>query len=174
MWETTEEIELLQALLDRSMAESGCHLRGIITAERRLSAADLCAALTGMRLLTVATVTAAGRPMAAPVDGYFIHGEWHFSTSRDAVRAGHLRQRPSVSATHVPDEQLAISVHGQAEVYDINDAARPQLRQAMLEHYLPLQGDDFQAWLDEDGDIIGVRIAADKMFTFHLPADTAP
>ena len=56
------------------MAGAGEHLRGIITGERRLSAADLAGRLPGMRLLTVATVTADGRPLAGPVDGYFLHG----------------------------------------------------------------------------------------------------
>ena len=46
------------------MAGAGEHLRGIITGERRLSAAELAGRLQGMRLLTVATVTADGRPHA--------------------------------------------------------------------------------------------------------------
>ena len=64
MLETTEELDNLQQLLDRSMEGAGEHLRGIITGERRLSAADLAGRLQGMRLLTVATVTADGRPQA--------------------------------------------------------------------------------------------------------------
>jgi hypothetical protein len=55
-------------------AAAGPHLRGIITDERRLSAERVCQILQGMRLLVVATVTADGRPLAGPVDGYFLHG----------------------------------------------------------------------------------------------------
>ena len=39
MLETPEEIDRLQQLLDRSAAGAGPHMRGIITDERRLSAA---------------------------------------------------------------------------------------------------------------------------------------
>jgi hypothetical protein len=37
----------------------------------------------------------------------------------------------------------------------------------MLDHYLPLQGPDFEEWL-EGMDAVGARIVADKMFTFHM------
>ena len=40
-----------------------------------------------------------------------------------------------------------------------------ELRQAMLDHYLPLQGPGFQTWLDQ-ADAVGARIVAEKMFTF--------
>ena len=76
------------------MAGAGEHLRGIITGERRLSAADLAGRLQGMRLLTAATVTADGRPLAGPVDGYFLHGTFWFSSGRNSVRMRHLAARP--------------------------------------------------------------------------------
>ena len=98
------------------MAGAGEHLRGIITGERRLSAADLAGRLQGMRLLTVATVTADGRPLAGPVDGYFLHGTFWFSSGRNSVRMRHLAARPAVSATHLPGEELAVTVHGRAEL----------------------------------------------------------
>jgi hypothetical protein len=34
-----------------------------------------------MRLLVVAMVTADGRPLAGPVDGYFRHGSFYFSAT---------------------------------------------------------------------------------------------
>jgi Pyridoxamine 5'-phosphate oxidase len=163
--ETPEEIDVLQRLLDDSAAGAGSHLRNIITDSRRLSAVQLCGRLTGMRLLTVATVTADGRPLAGPVDGYFLHGSFYFSSGRDSVRMRHLAARPSVSATHLPGEQFAVSVHGRAELFEVNDPARGELRQAMLEHYLPLQGESFRTWLDE-ADAIGARVEADKLFTY--------
>jgi hypothetical protein len=90
MLETPDEIERLQDLLDRSAAGAGPHLRGILTDERQLSAARLCQLLTGLRLLVVATVTADGRPLAGPVDGYFLHGSFYFSSGRNSVRMCHL------------------------------------------------------------------------------------
>lgn len=160
------ELEQLQRLLDASAGRAGAHLRSIITPARRLGSADLCRAMQGMRLLAVATVTADGRPLVGPVDGYLIHGSWYFSSARDSVRMRHLSRRPAVSATHVRGEELAVTVHGRAELFDVNDPAHSELRQAMLDHYLPLQGDAFAQWLD-DINPLGARIAAAKMFVFH-------
>ena len=167
MLETSEEIDRLQQLLDRSAAGAGQHLRGIITDERRLSAVQVVERLPGMRLLTVATVTADGRPLAGPVDGYFLHGSFYFSSGRNSVRMRHLAARPAVSATHLPGEELAVTVHGQAELFDLRDPARGELRQAMLDYYLPRQGPEYETWLDQL-DAVGARIAAEKMFTFSM------
>jgi hypothetical protein len=167
--ETPEEIDRLQQLLDRSAAGAGPHLSSIITDERRLSAVQLCERMQGMRLLVVATVTADGRPVAGPVDGYFLHGDFYFSSGRTSVRMRHLAARPAVSASHLPGEELAVTVHGRAELFEVNDPARGELRQAMLDHYLPRQGPAFQTWLDGI-DALGARIAADKMFTFAANA----
>jgi hypothetical protein len=54
---------------------------------------------------------------------------------------------------------------GRAELSELPDAAHGELRQAMLDHYLPLQGPAFETWLDQ-ADAVAARIAADKMFTF--------
>src|SRR3984885_11212842 len=168
MLETPEELTNLQAVLDGSMASAGPHLRDIITDDRRLTAVELTERLQGMRLLVLATVTADGRPLAGPVDGYFLHGSFWFSSARDSVRMRHLAARPAVSATHLPGEELAVTVHGRAaELFDLRDPAGAELRQAMLDHYVPLQGPQFETWLN-DIDGVGARIAADKMFTFSV------
>jgi hypothetical protein len=167
MLETAEELGNLQQLLDRSMAGAGEHLRGIITGERRLSAADLAGRLQGMRLLTVATVTADGRPLAGPVDGYFMHGTFWFSSGRNSVRMRHLAARPVVSATHLPGEELAVTVHGRAELLELRDPAAAELRQAMLDWYVPRQGPEFESWLNAL-DAVAARIEPAKMFTFAM------
>jgi nitroimidazol reductase NimA-like FMN-containing flavoprotein (pyridoxamine 5'-phosphate oxidase superfamily) len=163
--ETPEEIDRLQELLDRSAAGAGAHLRSIVSDERRLGAARVCERLQGMRLLVVATVTADGRPLAGPVDGYFLHGSFYFSSGRDSVRMRHLAARPAVSATYLEGEELAVTVHGRAELFDVSDPAHAELRQAMLDQYLPRQGPAFETWLDQI-DAVGARIDAAKMFTY--------
>jgi hypothetical protein len=60
-----------------------------------------------------------------------------------------------------------VTVHGRAELFEVSDPARGELRQAMLDHYLPSQGPAFEAWLDQENPI-GARITAAKMFTFCL------
>jgi general stress protein 26 len=165
MLETPEELDNLQRLLDHSMAGAGGHLRGIITGERRLSAAGLAGRLQGMRLLVVATVTADGRPPAGPVDGYFLHGTFWFSSGRNSVRMRHLAARPAVSATHLPGEELAVTVHGRAELVGLREPAGAELRQAVLDWYVPRQGPQFETWLDAL-DAVAARIEPEKIFTF--------
>jgi hypothetical protein len=166
MRETPEEVSQLQDLLDRSAAGAGPHLSDIISDQRRMSAAQVCELMQGMRLLVAATVTADGRPLAGPVDGYFLHGSLYFSSGRDSVRMRHLAARPAVSASYLPGEDVAVTVHGRAELFDLNGPEGSELRSAMLDHYLPLQGAQFETWLDET-DAIGARIVAAKMFTFR-------
>ncbi|MDA8374052.1 MAG: pyridoxamine 5'-phosphate oxidase family protein [Actinomycetota bacterium] len=170
MDETPLEFEKLRQLLDRSAETAGAHLRSVITPDRRLSAPHLCERLQGMRLLVVATVTRDGRPLAGPVDGYFFHGSWYFGSARGSARMRHLEARPGVSATHLVGEDFAVTVHGRAELFDIAGPVHPELREAMLAHYLPLQGPAFAEWL-EKSDLLGARIEASKMFTFYAGAD---
>ena len=115
MLETTDEIDALQALLDASRARSTGHLRSIIGDDRTLTADQLVALLTGMKVLSVATVTAAGEPRISALDGHFLHATWTFSTSGTSAKAKHLAARPAVSAAHVDGEELALFSHGYAE-----------------------------------------------------------
>src|SRR5208283_3393898 len=165
MLETPENLARLQSLLDASAEGAGPHLRSILTDDRRLNAIQLCQRLQGMFLLALATVTADGRPLVGPVDGYLIQGSFRFSSGRDSVRMRHLAARPAVSATYLPSEELAVTVHGGAELFEVSDPAHGELRQAMLDHYLPKQGPAFESWLVQE-DPIGARISAQKMFTF--------
>jgi Pyridoxamine 5'-phosphate oxidase len=164
--ETAADLAALQDLLDRSFAAAGPHLLRIITPERRLSAEQLAARLTGMRLLALATATADGRPIVGPVDGIFFRGAFHFGSSPDSVRFRHIRARPHVSATHLPGEELAVTVHGRAEMVDIGPG-RP-FRQVLLDVYTPRYGAAWERFLDSGP--VYARIAADRMYTFHMAA----
>ncbi len=176
MHETPDDLRELQALLDRSYAAAGSHLRSIITPDRRVAAQELANRLTGMRLLALATVTADGRPIVGPVDGIFFRGAFHFGTARDAVRFRHIRARPHVSATHLPGEEFAVTVHGRAVPIDIGaDEGRP-LREALLAVYAPRYGPEFEAFLnhgtggpDPPRPPAYARIEAERMFTFAVP-----
>ena len=147
MLETPDELDRLQDLLDHSMAHGGPHLRDIVGPERRLNARQLVTRLTGMRLLARRPPTMACS--TAPVDGYFLHGTFWFSLGTEAVRTRHLTARPHVSATHLPSESLAVTMHGAAQRFDLRGPECANLRQAMLDHYLPIQGSSFAEWMDE-------------------------
>jgi uncharacterized pyridoxamine 5'-phosphate oxidase family protein len=170
MRETPEDLGALQDLLDRSYAAAGAHLRSIITPERRVGAEELARQLTGMRLLALATVTADGRPMVGPVDGIFLRGSFHFGSSTDSVRYRHIRARPQVSATHLPGEELAVTVHGRAEIVDVRTGEGADLREALFDVY----GGSVESFV-QSREVFYARIAAERMFTFQLtPAATSP
>lgn len=116
MLETPGEVAALQTLLDRSLWRSTNHLRSIIDDERTLTAEQLVALLTGMNVLSLATVTGRGEPRISAVDGHFLHGTWTFSTDGGAAKARHMQQRPAVSVAHIDGEQLALFSHGRAEL----------------------------------------------------------
>ncbi|WP_213452297.1 pyridoxamine 5'-phosphate oxidase family protein [Rhizomonospora bruguierae] len=112
MYETPQEVADLQRLLDASHGAATAHLRDIVTGEGVLTARDLVALLTGMKVLSLATVTAGGEPRISAVDGHFLHGTWSFGTSGAAAKARHMRARPAVSVAHVDGERLAVFSHG--------------------------------------------------------------
>jgi hypothetical protein len=161
MHETADDLATLQALLDRSYAGAGTHLLSIHTPERRLTAAQVAQRLTGMRLLTLATVTGDGRPVTGPVDGIFYRGAFHFGSAPDSVRFRHIRARPQVSATHLPGEELAISVHGRATEVPVEG----RFRETLLEIYVPRYGAEWESDFLDSGPVYA-RIDAARMFTF--------
>jgi hypothetical protein len=165
MHETADDLTALQDLLDRSYGAAGKHLRSIITPERRLDAERLAGRLDGMRLLALATATADGRPIVGPVDGIFFRGAFHFGSSPDSVRFRHIRPRPHVSATHLPGEEFAVTVHGKAMIVDWKGEAGADLRRTLLEVYGPRYGS--QQWEEFlDSGPLYARIEAERMFTF--------
>ena len=147
----------MQALLDRSYENAGEHLLRIHTPERRLTAEQVAERLPGMMLLSLATATADGRPIVGPVDGIFYRGAFHFGSAPDSVRFRHIEARPYVSATHLPGEELAITVHGRAVPVDVSTGG---FREVLLEIY----GQDRADFIDSGPRY--ARIDADRMFTY--------
>jgi nitroimidazol reductase NimA-like FMN-containing flavoprotein (pyridoxamine 5'-phosphate oxidase superfamily) len=164
--ESPDDLAALQALLDRSYERAGPHLLRIQTPERRLTAEQVAERLTGMCLLALATVTADGRPIVGPVDGIFFRGAFHFGSSPDSVRFRHIRARPQVSATHLPGEELAVTVHGRATEVDIRAESGAEFRRTMLDVYVPRYGPEYEEFVDSGP--VYARIDADRMFTFHM------
>jgi hypothetical protein len=121
-----------------------------------------------MCLLALATSTAAGHPLVGPVDGIFYRGAFHFGSSPESVRLRHIRACPHVSATHVPGEELAVTVHGRAAPLDLQDPANAGLRRVLLGVYVPRYGPEWEAFLDSGP--VYARIDADRMFAFAAPA----
>jgi uncharacterized pyridoxamine 5'-phosphate oxidase family protein len=167
MHETPGDLARLQATLDRSYGAAGAHLKDVITPERRLTAEQLAERLQGMCLLTLATVTADGRPINGPVDGFFHRGEWYFGSSDTSLRFRHIRQRPQVSATYLPAEELSVTTHGRALEIDPKTHDDGAFRQVLLDYYGERFGDGAAAIFDGPG-VAYARIEAERMFTFYL------
>jgi uncharacterized pyridoxamine 5'-phosphate oxidase family protein len=157
--ETQADLDRLQHLLDESYARSGAHLRSIITPDRRIDAAAVAEQLTGIQVLALATVTAAGEPRVSPVDAVFYRGHFYFGSGTNSAKFRHIRKRPAVSGTVTAGESLAITVHGTAVEID---TATDEVRGYLVECY----GDDWSEWA---GDAPYARIDAKQMFTFQTP-----
>ncbi len=171
MRETAQDLARLQDLLDRSYETAGPHLRNVITPERRLTAAQLVERLDGMCLLALATVTADGRPINGPVDGFFYRGEWYFGSSPESLRFRHIRQRPVVSATYLPAEELSVTTHGRAHEIDARTHDGGGFLE-VLDGYYGARFGSVEAVVD------GAAYAClepERMFTFYLdPGSAAP
>jgi hypothetical protein len=95
------------------------------------------------------------------VDGIFYRGSFHFGSSPDSTRFRHIRKRPQVSATHLPGEDLAVTVHGRAIPVDVKEG---EFRQTLLDIYVPRYGPEYEKFIDSGP--VYARIDAERMFTF--------
>ncbi len=163
MFETSDELARLQSLLDSSHSRSTEHLRGIINDDRTLSATAIAGLLTGMRVITAATVTARGEPRISAVDGHFLHGTWTFSTSRTSAKARHLARRPAVSVAHVDGETFAVFSHGRVVELTSDDLATVDAH--WTSHYgsSPLSWGDVVMWRMEPSWMVGYAFRRDEL-----------
>jgi hypothetical protein len=161
--ETDLDLKDLQELLDRSYRTAGEHLLSVHTPDRRLDAREVTERLGGMCLLALATVTADSRPLVGPVDGIFYRGSFYFGSAANSLRLRHLARRPQLSATHLPGEHLAVTVHGHAAPIDLAAEAATGLRETLLTIYLPRYGSGWERFMEEAR---YVRIVAERMFAF--------
>ncbi|GGH35911.1 pyridoxamine 5'-phosphate oxidase family protein [Microbacterium album] len=163
MYETPDELDELQSLLDRSHRGGTAHLRDIVSGEHRMDAAALVPALDGMKVLSLATVTASGEPRVSAVDGHFLHGRWTFGTDGRSAKAVHLAARPAVSAAHVDGERLGVFCHGRAVRLTPDDEAWTETIAHWVRHYgsdPTTWGEDIRMYRIEPHWMVGYRGAA--------------
>jgi uncharacterized pyridoxamine 5'-phosphate oxidase family protein len=145
VYETPADLAALQQLLDESYARIGSHMRSIHTPERRVAASDLARVLRGVRVLDLATVTAACEPRVSPVDGLFFRGRFYFGSGEESARFRHLRQRPQVSACHTIGETFATIVHGRAVEIDVRAPEHGHFLDYVYETY-----PDWDKWYSDE------------------------
>jgi hypothetical protein len=163
MYETPDELTALQQLIDASHRGGSAHLREIVSGDHVMDAAQIADALTGMKVLSLATVTARSEPRISAVDGHFLHGRWTFGTDGRAVKARHLAARPAVSAAHVDGERIGVFCHGTAHVLTPDDDAWDETIAHWARHYgsdPTTWGDDIRMYRIEPTWMVGYRGAA--------------
>lgn len=153
MYETDDDLQLLDDLLAASYARAGAHLRSIWGEDARLRARAVSEELAGIQVLDLATVTAGCEPRVAPVDGLFFRGEFWFGSAESSARFRNIRSNPAVSGVVTRGlETFLVIVHGRAietdprgpdargfadyprELYDFDwDAAHPDAPYARIE-----------------------------------------
>lgn len=158
MLETDAELTALQDLLDRSFAASGTHLKSIVTGERRLTAVQVANYLQGVKHVSFATVSRKGEPRVAPLDGWFLHGQFIVSTAGNAMRTRYVRRNPSVSLAHVVGDDIGIWVHGTARFATRGDPLVDDYDRLATEAY----GSSPVNW----GDVVVMPIEARAMFAY--------
>jgi hypothetical protein len=166
MYETPAEVSALQDLLDASFDRASPHLTSIMTPQRRLPAARLVDELTGIAVLNVATVTARGEPRLSAVDGPFLHGCWHFTTSGTSPKARQLRTRPAISASYTPRDGYGVFCHGRARSLDRGTPAFAIL----YDHCVGTYGQAPDEW---GPDIAYFRIEASWLVGFEFAREDA-
>ena len=174
--ETPEELHALQHLLDRSFATAGAHLRSIAEQTPPARAEELVALLPGMQTIDLATVTAAGEPRVAPVDGHFLKGRWYFGSATNSRRAQHLAARPFASAAHTRGEGLCVVVHGRVEPVSLRDPASAWFVERLRDIY-----PGYDDWGFEDNPYwtlhpkhMYARIPVDVVPADAVPVDAVP
>ena len=135
VYETEAELAALDDLLARSRAGASGHLRAIIDEPHSADAREIVEYCTGMRVISLATVTEWSEPRISALDGHFLHGTWIFSTSGASAKARHLQARPAVSVAYVDGERFALFAHGRAVWMRPDDPAHDPTVQHWTRHY---------------------------------------
>jgi hypothetical protein len=168
VFETTEDLDELQALIDRSFERAGVHLRRIFRPpEHSLSARQLASFFRGKRQVALATVTARGEPRVSPIDALLVRGRFHFGTSIQAARIRHLRRRPAVSLSYFEADDVAIVVHGNATLIEFEDTDFAAIDAEFVATYGGTPS-------TRDEGSIYVRVEPTHVFTFARNPDRFP
>jgi uncharacterized pyridoxamine 5'-phosphate oxidase family protein len=158
--ESRQDIEELQLLIDRSSERLGPHGRAIMDPDQwSISAEDICEYLQGIRHLAVATVNSKTQPRVAPVDGWFVRARFVFGSDGSSIRMKHLKANPAVSATHYIGDDIAVIVHGRAELIGRHHSDAAFLDEVITDLY----GSSPFTWGD---DVLLARIEPDTMLTY--------
>jgi uncharacterized pyridoxamine 5'-phosphate oxidase family protein len=167
MFESDDDIERLQVLLDRTLARANPHLLGIVKPERRLNARQVVRYLQGTKHVAFATVNARGEPRVAPLDGVFIGARFTVSTGGQAARLAHLRANPACSAAHMDGDTVGIVAHGHASIIGRDDDGVDEIEPVWRDIY----GSSPFEW---GAGVVFMRIEATSMWAYAFRPENFP
>jgi uncharacterized Zn-binding protein involved in type VI secretion len=166
--ETPAELTALQALIDTSHANTRPHMRGIIhPGKYSLTAVQVVKLLDGLKTIAVAAPAPNGDPLVGPMDGWFLHGKFLWSSGGDAIRIKGLRKRPRASVVYFEGERFAIIAHGHAELMYQGHPDVGEIDAIFKDHYESSAFD----WSDHG---VYVRLDADRFYTYSRTPDAFP
>lgn len=166
MRETAEEVAELQALIDRSEARMHSHMRAIVhPGKYSFNAKQVVKLLEAMKTIAVAAPAPNGDPLVAPMDGWFLHGKFYFSSAGNAVRIRGLQKRPRASVAYFEGERFLINAHGHAELMFKGHPDVAEIDSIFHDHY----GGSAFDWSDEG---VYVRLDANRFYTYSRTPDS--
>ncbi len=119
MWETPEDMDRLQELMDASFSNAESpQFRFIMTPDLAMSAREVVDFFAGRKVAVLATVNSRAEPFASPVDVFLVRGRFQLGTTRSSLRARHMRHNPAVSLCFYDGDDYAVIVHGEADAID--------------------------------------------------------
>lgn len=159
MYETPEEFDTLQTLVNQSIEKARPFLReSFQMPEHSLSARQLVHFWQGVQTVALATVTTKGEPRVAPIGALLFHGRFYIPTVATAVRNLHVIRRPAISFTCYQGNDLAIIVHGNANAIRSDVASFADLEAFQRE----CTGSSVQEW----GEGVFLQIEPQMLYTF--------
>ena len=164
MYETHEDIQYLQALLDRSIEQAGAFIRrSFEMPSHSLSARQLVHLWQGLQTVAFATATKKGDPLVAPIGALLFHGRFYIPTVASALRTKHVLHRPAISFTFYQGNDVAVIVHGEATVIRPDDSDFAALEAFQRE----VSGSSVQEW----GEGVFLHIIPRAIYTYVQSPD---
>jgi hypothetical protein len=166
--ETAADLKALQELIDRSHKRIGPHMKAITEPRKyALSAKQVVKLLDGMKTVAVAAPAPNGDPLVAPMDGWFLHGRFFFSSGGDSVRIAGLRKRPRASIAFFEGERFLINAHGPVVLMFKGHPEVGEIDGVFSKHY----GGSAFDWSDNG---VYVRLDADRFLTYSRTPKAFP
>ena len=164
MYESVEDIQQLQDLLDRSIERAGTFLRqSFEMPEHSLSARQFVHFWQRVQTIALATVTRNSEPRVAPIGALLLRGRFYIPTVMAAARTRHILHSPTVSFTLYQGNEVAVIAHGSATIIQAGDADFADIETFQRE----ATGTSVQEW----GEGIFLQITPETLFTYARDID---